>query len=308
MLERTMKQVLSKKVNSWLKTITDEEVVKAIKKDLIITGGCFTSMIQNEVPKDFDCYFATKETAMLVAQYYIELWDDNKYGVFIVDGESDPRAAQYNVAPDRVKIIVQSQGVIGNPNAVGSSEELGSDVNDIIAEIDETAVDEIISEEKREFFPVFMSSNAITLSNGIQIVVRFYGEPAQIHDTYDFVHTKAYWRMKDNELVIPTEVYECVVNKTLIYTGSKYPVCSIFRVRKFINRGWRINAGQLLKMCMQVSELDLQNVAVLEDQLIGVDSAYFMHLISMFRERQAKDDGFVLSTRYILSVIDKVFG
>jgi len=309
MLERTMKQVLSKKVNAWLKTINDEEVVKAIKKDLIITGGCFTSMIQNEVPKDFDCYFATKETAILVAEYYIGLWDESRaYDVFLVDGESDPRAAQYNVSPDRVKIIVQSKGVLGNPNDVGSSEELGTDVNELISEIDETAADEIISEEKREFFPVFISSNAITLSNGIQIVVRFYGEPAQIHDTYDFVHTKAYWRLKGNELVIPTEVYECVVNKTLIYTGSRYPVCSIFRVRKFINRGWRINAGQLLKMCMQVSELDLQDVAVLEDQLVGVDSAYFMHLINMFRERQAKDDGFVLSTSYILSVIDKVFG
>ena len=176
MLERTMKQVLSKKVNAWLKTITDEEVVKAIKKDLIITGGCFTSMIQNEVPKDFDCYFATKETAILVAEYYIGLWDESRaYDVFLVDGESDPRAAQYNVSPDRVKIIVQSQGVLGNPNDVGSSEELGTDVNELISEIDETAADEIISEEKREFFPVFMSSNAITLSNGIQIVVRFYG-------------------------------------------------------------------------------------------------------------------------------------
>ena len=79
-------------------------------------------------------------------------------------------------------------------------------------------------------------------------------------------------------------------------------------MRKFINRGWKINAGQLLKMCMQVSELDLQNVTVLEDQLIGVDSAYFLHLIDMFRQRQAKEDGFVLSTGYILSVIDKVFG
>ena len=308
MLERTMKQILSKKVNAWLKTITDEDVVKAIKKDLIITGGCFTSMIQNEVPKDFDCYFATKESAILVARYYIGLWDKTTYNVFIVDGATDARAKEYNVAPDRVKIIVQSAGVIGNPDAVGSSEELGTDVNALVREIDETASDEIVAEEKREFYPVFMSSNAITLSNGIQLVVRFYGEPAQIHDTYDFVHTKAYWRFKGNELVIPAEVYECVVNKTLIYTGSKYPVCSIFRVRKFINRGWKINAGQLLKMCMQVSELDLQNVAVLEDQLIGVDSAYFLHLIDMFRQRQAKEDGFVLSTGYILSVIDKVFG
>lgn len=308
MLERTMKQILNKKVNSWLETITNEEVVKAIKKDLIITGGCFPSMIQDVVPNDFDCYFATKESAVLVAQYYIDLCEGSSYDAFLIDGATDERATKYYVSPDRVKIIVQSKGVVGDPNAVRASDEMGDNVNELIKEIDETAADDIIAEEKRQFFPVFMSSNAITLSNGIQLVVRFYGEPSAIHDTYDFVHTKAYWRYEDNELVIPTEVYECVINKTLIYTGSKYPVCSIFRVRKFINRGWKINAGQLLKMCMQVSELDLQDVAVLEDQLIGVDSMYFMRLISMFRDRQAKEDGFVLSTGYILSVIDKVFG
>jgi hypothetical protein len=86
-----------------------------------------------------------------------------------------------------------------------------------------------------------------------------------------------------------------------------YPVCSIFRLRKFINRGWRINAGQILKICMQISELDLKEITVLEDQLIGVDSLYFMHLINKFKAKQANDSSWVLSTHYLLSVIDKIF-
>ena len=57
--------------------------------------------------------------------------------------------------------------------------------------------------------------------------------------------------------------------------GSKYPLCSIIRTRKFIQRGYTINAGQYLKMAMQLNELDLKDVSVLQDQLIGVDSAYF---------------------------------
>jgi hypothetical protein len=89
--------------------------------------------------------------------------------------------------------------------------------------------------------------------------------------------------------------------------GSKYPLCSIIRTRKFINRGWHINAGQYLKMCLQVNELDLNNIDVLEDQLIGVDSAYFMMLIDSIRNKQLTDDNFELNNSYIISIIDKIF-
>ncbi len=55
MLTKTMKQIITKKVNDWVATVDNEEIKRIIEKDLIITGGCFTSMIQNEMPNDFDC-------------------------------------------------------------------------------------------------------------------------------------------------------------------------------------------------------------------------------------------------------------
>ena len=332
MLEKTMKMVLTKKINSWLESITDESVVNAIKKDLIITGGCFTSMLQNETPKDFDCYFRTKETVLKVANYYVNLWNKEKgpkvtgrgdlAQVFVLDGANpsqelldfyqitdlkDSRSRMIaNTPPERVKVIFPSNGIVGDPEEARASDELGT-TEEVIRELDEISADEILAEEKKPYFPVFLSTNAITLSNGIQIVIRFYGEPNQIHETYDFVHTKAYFDIKDGKVVIPKEVYEAVMNKTLIYTGSKYPVCSIFRMRKFIERGWRINAGQILKACIQVSQLDLMDIDILEDQLIGVDSLYFMNLIEQFRKKKAEDPSWELTTNYVISIVDKIF-
>jgi hypothetical protein len=336
MLQKTMKQILKKKANTWIETITDKEVVKAIEKDLIITGGCFPSMITNETPNDFDCYFRTKETVLKVAEYYAKVWNEshqastNKIGkhcrVMVLDGanpseeikeyfgkdeveEHNTRAVIIdNCDKDRVKMVFPSDGVVGDPDEVRADEELGiEDPVTVVKELDEVAAAEIEKQEKKMFHPVFISSNAITLSGGIQIIVRFYGEPDKIHDTYDFVHTKAYWTYKDNEVVIPNDVYETVTNKTLIYTGSKYPVCSVFRMRKFIKRGWSINAGQILKICMQISELDLMNINVLEDQLIGVDSLYFMNLIEQFRKKEQSDSEWKLTPSYIVSIIDKIF-
>lgn len=332
MLEKTMKQILTKKINEWKESIDDEDVKSVINNDLIITGGAFTSMIQNEEPKDFDCYFRTKESVLKVANYYVDKWNerhknqhnkvDYKTKVFVLDG-ADPSQEllnYYNIKtlgesksrmiantpPDRVKIIFPSDGITGDPEKARASEELGT-APEVIEEIDEQKADEIEAQEKQKYFPVFLSSNAITLSNGIQIVVRFYGEPKDIHDTYDFEHTKAYYDNGSKELNIPKTVYEMVVNKTLRYTGSRYPVCSIFRVRKFIERGWTINAGQLLKIAMQISDLNLQDIDELESQILGVDSLYFMQLIEQFRRQKEKNPNFELTSNYVMSIVDKIF-
>lgn len=351
MLQKTMKQLLTKKITNWLETIDNEEVKKAIEKDLIITGGAITSMIENESPNDYDCYFKTKETTLMVANYYADKWNEThdkiennagyKAGVMVLDGANPSKEIldYYNInslkeskavmisntPPERIKMVFPSDGLVGDPKEVRADEELGVD-NDEIEEVTNTPPDEQVGgldeipfdeveklndeqskQEKNPYRPVFISSNAITLSDGIQIIVRFYGKPEEIHETYDYEHTKAYFDYNENQLVIPNRVYELVTNKTLIYSGSKYPVCSLFRMRKFINRGWKINAGQIVKMAVQVSELDLNNINVLEDQLIGVDSLYFMNLIKQFRKKKSEDPEWNLTTDYLISIIDKIF-
>lgn len=76
-------------------------------------------------------------------------------------------------------------------------------------------------------------------------------------------------------------------------------------MRKFIQRGWKINAGQILKMCFQISKLDLTNINILRDQLTGVDVAYFRQLIeaceSELQNNTEIDEG------YICQLIDKIF-
>jgi hypothetical protein len=295
-------------------------------------------MLNDESPNDFDCYFKTKDTVLKVARYYANLWNEikgkqanqltHKSKIFVLDGaKPDQEILDYyqvkdikdsmavmlsNTSPERVKIIFPSDGIIGDPEEVRADEELGTPEGFIsnlsaVTEVDEVEADKVIEQCKQEYFPVFFSTNAITLSGGIQLIVRFYGEPSEIHDTFDFVHTKAYWTMKEKDIVIPKDVYETVINKTLRYSGSKYPVCSLFRLRKFLSRGWTINAGQMLKIAMQISELDLSDINVLEDQLVGVDSLYFANLIDQFHRMKKEKEDFDLTSSYVVSIIDKIF-
>ena len=127
--------------------------------------------------------------------------------------------------------------------------------------------------------------------------------PDTIHENYDFVHCMNYWTSWDGELKLRPESLESLLSKELRYVGSKYPLCSIIRTRKFIQRQWTINAGQYLKMAMQLGDLDLNDVTVLEEQLTGVDAAYFNEIIRAIRD---KDESRV-DRAYLMELIDRIF-
>lgn len=361
MKTKTINAVISKKMNDWLDSIEDKEIVKAIKPDIIVTGGCITSMLLNEDVNDFDIYFKTKKSLKLISEYYVQKFNDrnkdklNKLNkplhAWVLDGEdidawkndvknlstfafdypdfkySEVKEWAYdetneknviyskvsgmilNTNQDRIKIMVNSDGIAEDSDSVADNTEY--DINkylDALGDGDGIPAENLEkNEEKKKYIPIFLSTNAITLSNKIQLVVRFYGEPDKIHENYDFVHATNYW-IYETGTVLNQRALESILNKELFYVGSKYPICSLVRTRKFIKRGWQINAGQYVKMAFQISKLNLEDIYVLEDQLIGVDSIYFLSFIESLKTKQMKDKTFVLNKDYLTTVIDKIFG
>lgn len=220
------------------------------------------------------------------------------------------------------KIYVKSAGVVGEGNADDYQyfEGVDPDTGAQAAFLDAAAGDQpdAVLEEGHElamalategaapdYRPVFISANAISLHGKVQLIFRFVGEPGAIHANYDFVHCTNYWTSWEG-LTLKPEALEALLAKELRYVGSRYPVCSIFRVRKFLDRGFTITAGQLFKICWQISKLDLSNFRVLEDQLIGVDVAYFTQVLDALRGRDTFN-GATVDETYMLALIDKVF-
>jgi len=316
MKKKTINKILEKKFNEWANSIEDEKVKALVRRDTIITGGSITSLLLKEPPKDYDIYFKTKEAVLAVANYYVNIFNKNtKHDIFVLHGdmrndkpENGPTTEDHELLKeadklpsDRVKIFIKSKGVAAEDDNLTS--EPFDDVYDVLPEEDEEL--EVVKDNGK-YRPIFMSSNAITLSNKIQLVIRFYGQPEEIHDNYDFVHCTNYWTNQE-KTVLNQGALEAILAKELVYMGSKYPLCSIIRTRKFIKRGWHINAGQYVKMAFQISKMDLENIEVLEDQLVGVDSAYFGMLISSLKQAQEKNVGTSLNMDYITSIINRIF-
>ena len=209
-----------------------------------------------------------------------------------------------NTTPERIKIIINSDGIAEDSDYKADESEYSIDEYlDILGDDSNTNT----VDNKEKYRPIFLSTNAITLSDKIQLVIRFYGEPSEIHENYDFVHVLNYWDSKYGQVEVNPVALECILNKELRYVGSKYPICSLIRTRKFIKRGWQINAGQYVKMAFQISNLDLTDIYVLEDQLVGVDSIYFLNFIKNLQKSNANNPDFKLTQDYLTTVIDKIF-
>lgn len=291
MKTKTIAKVLKNKLNEWLDSIENETLRTDVKKNLLVSGGSIASMLLREDVNDYDIYIQDMDVLVRLAEYYAK----DK----ILDGR---RRLEYlkNDFPD-----IDHDNPIGRDGFKFVAEQyirLSNLKSDQVKLNINGAGERIEQEKDTHYLPVFFSQNAISLSDDIQIVLRFNGTPEEIHKTFDFIHATNYFTF-DEGLVLNKEALESLLTRNLSYQGSLYPVTSMIRVKKFVSRKWTINAGELLKMMFQISELDLTDIETLEEQLIGVDVAYFSTLVNALRNVEKKK----ITSSYINTLIDKIF-
>ena len=328
MNSKNIKKHLNAKLNNWLASIEDDNVKKILRENVIITGGALVSLLTGEKVHDYDAYLRTNEACKAVAEYYVQQWnkthEDSQISLRVVppetiqvptyeDGirktdENGQPAFHSVVTPERIKVFVQSAGVVEEKPVETEVDAPFPPIEEVEKTDEDKATEEAAEETgKPKYRLVFMSSNAITLSDKIQIVVRFYGEVEVIHKNYDFAHCTCSWTSWNNEVQLPEKALECIINKELYYIGSKYPLCSIIRTRKYLERGYHINAGQYVKMAFQLNELNLYNLETLEDQLTGVDSGYFMMMIEALKKKADESGEAVVDKSYVFELINRMF-
>lgn len=298
---KTIKKVIADKMNDWLNSITDEALRNDVRDCLLVSGGSICSLILNENVNDYDIYLQDRKVLIRLVDYYtkgikdVEIWDGNKkediiasYRRNFTEEEFDNHysmvsCSMRNLQPNQVKIFVPDGGM------------------KIQSALENTKEGEVA----KKYLVSYLSPNAISLTDDIQIVVRFHGTPTEIHKTFDFIHATNYFTFKDG-VVTSIKALQSILSKQLYYQGSLYPLTSVIRAKKFIKRNWNITAGEYLKMIFQCSLLDFTNLDVLEEQLIGIDVAYFSTLIEALRKVKENNEEFKLSAEYLNELIDRI--
>lgn len=152
--------------------------------------------------------------------------------------------------------------------------------------------------------PILVTPNAITFSDKLQLITKYYGSPDDLQRNFDFAHTKCWYSYKDDQLHLDPQALSCIISRSLVYTSSEYPVASLFRLRKFLSRGWRVTAGQLFKIALDINRLgDLTHVPTLKEQLVGVDAMYLAAIIQACEDRDAER----VDTDFLYDTINNIF-
>jgi len=244
-------------VEKWTASITDVGIRGVVKRDLIVTGGCISSMLLNEPVNDYDIYLRSVDTARRLTRYYVAL----------AGRPSTP--IEFNGSGVTIPAVTPMKPLkqLGELAVVGA------------------------------YQPVYFSKNAITLTSGIQIVIRFCGDVEKIHKTFDFAHTKNYYT-HDDGLVLNQFSLESILAKELHYAGSGFPLCALFRVNKLIKRGWKIGANELMKISYDISMLDFSDDDVIREQLGGVYGESIACAVSEHKGKMTREKFFAIMEGY----------
>lgn len=292
MNEKRILQRLNIETKKWIETIQDKELKDKVKNNVVVAGGAITSLLEGETPNDYDVYIKDFDVLVELANYYAELWNKDGRHKSKVTIQVDVPEPEGDVGTSKVICFITSEGVAGEEET--SKASAGTEAN-IEVEEDEVA----------DYRPVFFTDNAISLKGKIQLVLRFWGEPEKIISSFDYVHCTNYFDRGEQNLHISKDALMSILNKQLKYVGSQFPICSLFRMRKYMERGYTISAGEILKMSFQISKLDLTDIDVLREQLIGVDTTYMIALVD--RLEKAQEENIDIDYSYVVDLIDEIF-
>ncbi len=220
-----------------------------------IAGGAILSVTKEEKIKDYDMFLTNAVSARYLANTFLRR---------ITGGENVQLLTQLDEVNPKI-----SKGVLSltNPDRMTTS------IEEFIDSYNKRCKEE---KNNNKVQPVYLSKNAITLSNGIQLIFRFIGEPEAVFSTFDYEHCKVYWRPKPLSLLLGDLVYtgrsqESIAKNELIYTGNtRFVLSAISRLNKFIKRGWGISPSSLLSLAVTASKIDWSNRKVLEEELLGI--------------------------------------
>jgi hypothetical protein len=149
--------------------------------------------------------------------------------------------------------------------------------------------DEIILKNKKGEL-LFKSDNAITYKiegHIIQLIIKVIGKIYDIMDQFDYTICLAGYDISSDTFEFPQEFLLHNSQKKLVFTNNtKYPICSMFRLNKYINRGYKITGIEMIKIALAINNLNLENYIDLKEQLEGIDTFMLQDLTKEFLDKQ----------------------
>jgi len=112
----------------------------------------------------------------------------------------------------------------------------------------------------------------------VQLIKKLYGEPYKVISGFDFTICMAAYLPAINRIIIGDDFLYHLSGKELHYNIGNYPLASLWRARKYIEKGFKFPATELIKLALKMNEISIKSYRDLKEQLEGIDTLFLREL------------------------------
>lgn len=159
------------------------------------------------------------------------------------------------------------------------------------------AVQDFLKKPEHGFAQKFVTESAVTFSDGrtrLQLIThpRFIGKstPEEVFGLFDFSVCMAAFDFARWQFSFAEPFFRDLAAKRLVFNvNAPYPIASLWRLKKYLGRGYTLGAVDAIKLAMRIHSIDLSNRRTLKEHLLGVDTLFLKELTDKLGEEAEGD-------------------
>ena len=142
-----------------------------------------------------------------------------------------------------------------------------------------------------------------------QIIKKFYGRPEDIMKKFDFTISMGAYLPRVDEFILDDRFLYHLAERRLVFNiETDYPISSVWRMKRFLSKGYRIGAVDLITLCLRVHNLKIKTFEDLKKQLDGIDTALLKPLTDkLVEEKGDKEYDLMEFLEYMEKTLGKIW-
>jgi hypothetical protein len=110
-------------------------------------------------------------------------------------------------------------------------------------------------------------------------MVEMMGEVRDVLEKFDFTICMGAYDFHGEGMLLHPDFLRHIAQRRLVFNiNSGYPICALFRTRKFMARGYKMSGVEALKIGLRIEKLGMTTMADLRKQMMGIDTMFLREL------------------------------
>lgn len=142
----------------------------------------------------------------------------------------------------------------------------------------------------------------------VQLIKKVFGNRHEVLRSFDFTVCMGAYEYNNNVIDLHERFLYDLANRNLVFNiNAQYPIASMWRVRKYLARGFKIPAVELIKLALSIHRLTINSYADLREQLEGIDTLLLKSVTDALSARADDVYEFDEALKFMEAKLNEVF-